>query len=507
MSVTEIAETFEARNPPSNFYTGNPNPSLQNQSLYGSPSQSGSLYVGMPGNVSRGGYPFNPLQSPYGSPSPPGNPSLVTQVIPSGLPSFPLPPSQSMGPPHWGSKLAERSYSKSEKAFLIPCTLRVVNTQGFAETITLAKHMAQADQGSEFNMITSELVDELGLQQRSLSEVGFAEGCMTMKTADRRETTLYHYVCLELGVEDVWRSIYCFVAPQFREGRKRREFLSEESHILLGIPWLFDVNAVIRIREFKVEVGDPLIGESVKAITSPEHAFCRSHNLLMYRKDSLEADPMLQNLWSRVRQSCATEPVLNGNIGYGQPASASAAGGGPTSQQSATQGLTAGQPTTENSVSQEPTSNSRAPTHEVQSNEAQANGATANGGSATGVVTSGTTSPTGLNLREVWHDFAVSEFDISDVPSWGYFKNDGVPTASIHNQGVWVNLTEFISLLKADSILPAVDGRPKLDDGYFQMLTTWFPSTSAYPENADAILGMFLAAFFDPPTGAQILCE
>ena len=415
-----------------------------------------------------------------------------------------------------GSHLAETPYSKNEKAFLVPCSLRFVNTQAFAKTVILAKHMAQADQGSEFNMITAEFVAQLGLQQRSLSEVGFAEGRMTMRTADKRETTLYHYVCLDIGVEGIWRSIRCFVAPELEEYRKRSRYLSAETQMLLGIPWLFDVNAVIRIREFKVEVGDPSIGESVRAITGPEHAFCRDHNLLMYRKDSLEANPMLHNLQSYVYQSYATESVLNGDSSDGQPPSERPAGGDLASPQPASQESAGGQPTTETSASQDPASgevpahsaalDSGTPASGAQSSGAQANEASADGKPATRVATSDTSSE-GFTLREVWHDFTVSQFDISDIPSWGYFKDDGVPTAGIQSQGVWVNLSHFINLLKADSTLPAVDGRPKLDNGYFQMLTTWFPSTSAYPGNADALLGMFLAAFFDPLTGAQIMCK
>ncbi|SLM37975.1 Ribonuclease H-like domain [Lasallia pustulata] len=142
----------------------------------------------------------------------------------------------------------------------------------------LGRSQVQADQGSDMNVISTAMARQLGLTFHSLSDVGFAG--LTMKTADHRETQLHHWVYLELGVEAIWRQIRCFVAPELQFPVQGLDHLS----LLLGIPWLYSVNAIIGIRGSKIEIGDPLQGEAVREVVGPELVFSQDHNLLMYPK-------------------------------------------------------------------------------------------------------------------------------------------------------------------------------------------------------------------------------
>ncbi|SLM36249.1 hypothetical protein LPUS_05745 [Lasallia pustulata] len=167
----------------------------------------------------------------------------------------------------------------ADKAFRIPCSVRV---KGGGE-LALDRSQVQADQGSDMNVISTAMAKQLGLHLYPLSDVGFAG--LTMKTADHRETLLHHWVYLDLGVEDIWRQICCFVASELPFAVPGMEHLS----LLLGIPWLYSVNATIGIRGSRIEIGDPAAGETIRDIVGPELVFLKDHNLLMYPRAILTA--------------------------------------------------------------------------------------------------------------------------------------------------------------------------------------------------------------------------
>lgn len=160
-----------------------------------------------------------------------------------------------------------------EKAFRIPCTIRVAEKE-----IVLDKSHTQADQGSDMNVISIAMVRRLGLQMHDLSAIGFYG--LTMQTADHNETVLQHWVQIDVGVEGLWRQIRAFVGPDGTPGRERLS-------LLLGLPWLYSVNAWIHIRGSQILIGDASVGETVRAVTGPELVFHPEHNLLLYPKQAL----------------------------------------------------------------------------------------------------------------------------------------------------------------------------------------------------------------------------
>ena len=166
-----------------------------------------------------------------------------------------------------------------DKAFRI--LTEVLKADG--STCTLERKYTQADQGSDMNVISAGLVRFLGLTLLALADVGFKG--LSMRTADHREAVLQHYVVLRLSVEGIVRDIKCFVAPELPHttASGQTEYLS----LILGLPWLYSVDARISIRQSTIMIGDATIGEKVRSVVGPELVFCKDHNLLMYPKSAL----------------------------------------------------------------------------------------------------------------------------------------------------------------------------------------------------------------------------
>lgn len=137
-----------------------------------------------------------------------------------------------------------------------------------------------------------ELVTKLGLQLQSLYFVRFIN--LVIRTADHEYTYLHHWVSLNVGVEDIWRQIKYFVSPTITNSSNiLRASESSQSleplNLLLGIPWLYSVNAQLFTRNSKIEISDPEIGKVVRAVAGSKLVYCYDHNLLMYLKDILPA--------------------------------------------------------------------------------------------------------------------------------------------------------------------------------------------------------------------------
>ena len=106
-----------------------------------------------------------------------------------------------------------------------------------------------------------------------------------MRTADHRETLLHHWALLPTTVAGIKREVRCFVSPQIIHTNENGEI--EHLSIILGIPWLFSVDAKFGIRDSTILIGDVSIGETVRAIHGPQMVFCKDHNLLMYPKSMM----------------------------------------------------------------------------------------------------------------------------------------------------------------------------------------------------------------------------
>lgn len=165
---------------------------------------------------------------------------------------------------HLGSMVA------AEKAFRVPSTARTAKLE-----MALDMKHTQADQGSDMNVASPSLVRLIQTPFRPLSEIGFRG--LSMQTADHRETMLEYWCEFDLCCEGIWRNVRCFVSV-IQPGAP------DPPRLLLGLPWLYSVNAIICIRDSSIQIGDPAIGEKVRFITGPELVYHRDHSMLMYPK-------------------------------------------------------------------------------------------------------------------------------------------------------------------------------------------------------------------------------
>ncbi|POS82108.1 hypothetical protein EPUL_006661 [Erysiphe pulchra] len=101
-----------------------------------------------------------------------------------------------------------------------------------------------------------------------------------MNTADGNATELSHFVSFRIGVCGIWRRIDAFVRPVFKKGGEL------DLHLLLGLPWLHEVNASIYIRDSKIILGDSQMKEQVVEIQGPKFAASDSHKLVLYPKSN-----------------------------------------------------------------------------------------------------------------------------------------------------------------------------------------------------------------------------
>ena len=170
-----------------------------------------------------------------------------------------------------------------DKQYRIEAKIRKEND----EIVTLPKATTQADQGSDINVISPELVSMLQLKPQALGDIGFAG--LSMRTADHRETILHLWVTLTIGVANVWRTIRYFVGP--KTGASANE--GHKMSLILGLPWLWQVNAHLAVRDSKLFLGDPKLGEEVRVVVGPEIFFSTDHTMLMYPKalDSKQHPP------------------------------------------------------------------------------------------------------------------------------------------------------------------------------------------------------------------------
>jgi len=72
---------------------------------------------------------------------------------------------------------------------------------------------------------------------------------------------------------------------------KKSDYLS----LILNISWLWSVNAIIAMRNFKILIENSLQEEKIREVIDSKLVFCEKHNLLMYLKSALAADKARAN--------------------------------------------------------------------------------------------------------------------------------------------------------------------------------------------------------------------
>ncbi|RKF77345.1 hypothetical protein GcM1_220050b [Golovinomyces cichoracearum] len=99
-----------------------------------------------------------------------------------------------------------------------------------------------------------------------------------MNVADGTSAQLTHYFEFEIGVLGVWRKVEAFVRPFSSEN-------IDDMHLIWGIPWLHEFNAIKRRKKSIIEIGDPERGERVIKLQGPEFMTSEHHKLVLYPRD------------------------------------------------------------------------------------------------------------------------------------------------------------------------------------------------------------------------------
>lgn len=157
------------------------------------------------------------------------------------------------------------------KSFRLPAVIKARQGKHLAN-VHLPPTVAQADTGSDMSVITIGLINHLDLPVYPLSSKGFSG--LTMNVANGTSSSLTHFTTFNIGVLGVWRSVDAFVRPWRSKDEK-------DLHLLLGLPYLWDVNAKMHIRESIIELGDETIEKTVR-IKGPEFVPGKSRKLILH---------------------------------------------------------------------------------------------------------------------------------------------------------------------------------------------------------------------------------
>ena len=101
--------------------------------------------------------------------------------------------------------------------------------------VNLPTGITNADQGSDLNLISHALIDVMGYTLVSLKSKGFLG--LAINTADGNFSRLDSYVVFDMEVMGIRRTVHAFCRPR---PPKRDD---NDLHLLLGLPWLYDVDA------------------------------------------------------------------------------------------------------------------------------------------------------------------------------------------------------------------------------------------------------------------------
>ncbi|KAI1004035.1 hypothetical protein K3495_g4174 [Podosphaera aphanis] len=104
-----------------------------------------------------------------------------------------------------------------------------------------------------------------------------------MGTANGESTQFHQYAEMKICVEGIWRAVQVFVRPPTSNDR---------TSLILGLPWLCDVNADIKIRKFQLRIGNRKKGEERKTIQTSEFKPAVHHKFSLIPLTSKNHDPL-----------------------------------------------------------------------------------------------------------------------------------------------------------------------------------------------------------------------
>lgn len=132
------------------------------------------------------------------------------------------------------------------------------------------------------NVIFNALRSQLELPYYRLFDIGF-QG-LIMKTTDHKNTLLDYWTKFIIIVKKIFRLIKCFEASRISIFKS---VISRHFSLLLRFPWLFNVNVILSVRDFKISISNSAQKKIMKEIVEFEIMFCIEHTLLLYPRQAL----------------------------------------------------------------------------------------------------------------------------------------------------------------------------------------------------------------------------
>lgn len=109
------------------------------------------------------------------------------------------------------------------------------------------------------------------MTRRSLKNVGVTR--LFILTSTSMTTEVFEFVVFNLGVENIWRTVWAIIRPS--DGKH------EDTSLLLGLPWLWNVKGVINVRDSTLKIGNVVAGELGAIIHGPLMTQADSHKLVV----------------------------------------------------------------------------------------------------------------------------------------------------------------------------------------------------------------------------------
>ncbi|RKF60315.1 hypothetical protein OnM2_052064 [Erysiphe neolycopersici] len=163
------------------------------------------------------------------------------------------------------------------KAFHFVAVLRgKYNEKSRLKKVTLSPGISQGDQGSELNIISQGLLNAMEFPRLTLSREK-NESRLFVSTAHGGGTDLKEFTCFNVGVSGIWRQVYALIRSYDKKG-------SGELNLLLGLPWLYEVNAVISVSTSSIVIGDKKFDGCTSTLNLPEFIPSSTPNLVLQPK-------------------------------------------------------------------------------------------------------------------------------------------------------------------------------------------------------------------------------
>ncbi|KHJ33948.1 hypothetical protein EV44_g3923 [Erysiphe necator] len=122
------------------------------------------------------------------------------------------------------------------------------------KSFQLKTGFTHADQGADVCLISASLAKALAVVHKILPVP------MRFGTADGGTTVAKHFTSIQIGVAEIWRKVDVLILPQVK---------NDPHSLLLGLPWLYQVNARIDIPTFSLRIGDRKVdGRRVEILTT-----------------------------------------------------------------------------------------------------------------------------------------------------------------------------------------------------------------------------------------------